>query len=92
MSRKLYEQHDNISVENSQIPSISSRHFLGFYPKKNMPLIFDDSFVSYDDQRLARILSWLSKQGFEQILIFSCQHREMNLMDRMGLEYHSIYL
>ena len=63
-----------------------------FYPKKNMPLLFDDSFVCYDEQRLARILSWLSKQGFEQILIFSCQHREMDLMDRMGLEYHSVYL
>ena len=63
-----------------------------FYPEKNMPLLFDDSFAYYDDKRLARILSWLSKQGFDQIVIFSCQHREMDMMDRMGIQYHGIYL
>ena len=63
-----------------------------FYPEKNMPLLFDDSFAYYDDKRLARMLSWLSKQGFDQIVIFSCQHREMDMMDRMGIQYHGIYL
>lgn len=62
------------------------------YPDKKMPIMFDDSFVYYDDGRLARILSWLSRQGYEQILIFTCQKREMALMDRMGVEYHPIYL
>lgn len=62
------------------------------YPDKKMPIMFDDSFVYYDDGRLARILSWLSRQGYEQILIFTCQKREMVLMDRMGVEYHPIYL
>ena len=63
-----------------------------FYPEKNMPLLFDDSFAYYDDKRLARMLSWLSKQGFDQIVIFSCQHREMDMMGRMGIQYHGIYL
>lgn len=62
------------------------------FPDKKMPILFDDSFVYYDDQRLARILSWLSKQGYEQILLFTCQKREMELMDRMGVEYHPICL
>ena len=62
------------------------------YPDKKMPIMIDDSFVYYDDGRLARILSWLSRQGYEQILIFTCQKREMVLMDRMGVEYHPIYL
>lgn len=62
------------------------------YPEKNMPILFDDSFVYYDDRRLAKVLSWLAHQGYEQILIFSCQHREMDMLDRMGIGYHSVYL
>ena len=62
------------------------------YPEKNMPILFDDSFVYYDDQRLARILKWLSQQGYEQILIFTCQKREMQAMERKGILYNVISL
>ena len=62
------------------------------YPEKNMPILFDDSFVYYDDQRLARILKWLSQQGYDQILIFTCQKREMQAMERMGILYNVISL
>ena len=62
------------------------------YPEKNMPILFDDSFVYYDDRRLERILAWLSQQGYEQILIFTCQKREMDLLNRIGVKYHEIYL
>ena len=62
------------------------------YPKKNLPILFDDSFVYYDDKRLGRVLSWLGQQGYEQILIFTCQHREGELLKRMGMKYNEIYL
>ena len=62
------------------------------YPDKKMPILLDDSFVYYDDQRLARVLSWLTGQGYEQILLFTCQHREMDILDQMDISYHGIFL
>lgn len=62
------------------------------YPDKKMPILLDDSFVCYDDQRLARVLSWLTGQGYEQILLFTCQHREMDILDQMDISYHGIFL
>lgn len=62
------------------------------FPKKNMPVLFDDSFVFYDDKRLAQTLSWISNQGFEQVFIFTCQHREMDALEKMGINYTPIYL
>lgn len=62
------------------------------FPKKDVPVIFDDSFVFYDDRRLARTLSWIGSQGFAQVILFTCQHREMDALERMGVEYTPIYL
>ena len=57
-----------------------------------MPLIFDDSFVFYDDRRLARTLSWIGSQGFSQVILFTCQHREMDALERLGVAYTPIYM
>ena len=62
------------------------------YPDKNMPILFDDSFVYYDNQRLARVLFWLSRQGYKQILIFTCQKREMEILHQNGSDFHEIHL
>jgi uncharacterized protein YhaN len=62
------------------------------FPKGDVPVIFDDSFVFYDDRRLAKTLEWISAQGFEQILIFTCQHREMDVLERAGMGYTPVYL
>ena len=62
------------------------------FPKKNMPVILDDSFVFYDDNRLKRTLAWIHDQGFEQVIIFSCQHREMDALEQLGVAYQPIYL
>lgn len=62
------------------------------FPKKDVPVIFDDSFVFYDDRRLARTLAWIGSQGFAQVILFTCQHREMDALERMGVEYTPIYM
>lgn len=61
--------------------------------KEMMPIILDDSFVRYDDGRLQQTLQELVRIAQEegmQILIFTCQKREMELLDQMHLEYHHI--
>lgn len=55
------------------------------YDEKH-PLILDDTFAFYDDVRLARTLGWLAECG-HQVIIFSCQKREEELMKRNGIHY-----
>ena len=46
-----------------------------------LPLLFDDSFVNYDESRLRTVLAFLSKQyAGRQILIFSCHRREAQIL------------
>lgn len=55
-----------------------------------MPLIFDDSFVLYDDERLRTALKWLSKAYDGQIIIFTCHQREAQMMTANQIPYHMI--
>ena len=55
-----------------------------------MPLIFDDSFVLYDDERLRTALKWLSKAYEGQIIIFTCHQREAQMMTANQIPYHMI--
>ena len=55
-----------------------------------MPLIFDDSFVLYDDERLKTALKWLVKACDGQIIIFTCHKREAQLLTANQIPYHLI--
>lgn len=46
-----------------------------------MPILLDDAFAMYDDERLERTLSWLKKSK-RQVILFTCQRREKELLDR----------
>lgn len=52
--------------------------------EKRVPLILDDALVSFDDDRLRAALDYLLAESEKrQILLFTCQKREMNyLQDR----------
>lgn len=55
-----------------------------------MPLIFDDSFVLYDEDRLHTALKWLKKAYPGQIIIFTCQQREAQMMTADQIAYHLV--
>ena len=55
------------------------------------PVILDDTFAYYDDERLKRTLAWLAKNK-KQVLIFTCQKREIQLLEELGLDYHKVCL
>lgn len=55
-----------------------------------MPLIFDDSFALYDDERLHTALRWLSQSYDRQIIIFTCHQREARTMTANQIKYHHI--
>ena len=50
-----------------------------------IPLILDDSFALYDDDRLRKAIRFLAENYRGQILIFSCQHREEDALKAEGL-------
>ena len=54
------------------------------------PLIFDDSFVLYDDERLKTALKWLVKAYDSQIIIFTCHQREAQLLTANQIRYHLV--
>ncbi len=56
------------------------------------PLIFDDSFAQYDDERLASSLKWLSENYDGQMLIFTCHTREADVLDKEGVEYNYVHI
>jgi len=49
------------------------------------PLVLDDAFVRFDDDRLKEILKILNQSGQEkQVLLFTCQSRERKLMEELS--------
>lgn len=59
-------------------------------PEDQMPLIFDDSFVLYDDDRLKTALKWLVKAYTGQIIMFTCHQREAQMLTANLIPYHLI--
>ena len=55
-----------------------------------MPLIFDDSFVLYDDERLKTALKWLTKAYDGQVIVFTCHKREAQMLTANQIPYHLI--
>lgn len=60
---------------------------------KRIPLILDDGFTQYDEPRLKKSLEMLSKESKKrQVILFTCQQREINLVDELGIECNMITL
>ena len=57
-----------------------------------VPLILDDSFAMYDDDRLEKAIRFISDNFKGQMLIFTCQQREGDILDRAGISHRSIAL
>lgn len=55
-----------------------------------MPLIFDDSFVLYDEDRLKTALKWLASSFDGQIIMFTCHQREAQMLTANQIPYHLI--
>lgn len=54
--------------------------------KEEQPVILDDTFVYYDDERLKNTLKWLAENK-KQVIILTCQKREMQILDELGIKY-----
>lgn len=60
------------------------------WPDEPMPLLLDDTFAMYDDDRLASTLDWLRVNYFGQVFILSCHKREDVLLSELHIPYKRI--
>ena len=54
--------------------------------EEKYPLVLDDTFAYYDDKRLENTLRWLVKSD-RQVLIFTCQKREEEILKKFEIPY-----
>ncbi|MGD9568860.1 MAG: AAA family ATPase [Sedimentibacter sp.] len=60
---------------------------------QNVPLIFDDSFVQYDSKRLKNSVEMLARESERrQVILFTCQEREVELAKQMNIKFNYIKL
>ena len=61
--------------------------------EENMPIILDEVFAYYDDERLKNALVFLNEKcKNHQILIFSCTNREKEILEELKLKFNIINL
>ena len=61
--------------------------------KEELPIILDEAFAYYDDERLENILKYLNSNFKEnQIIIFTCSKREKEILDKLKISYNFIEL
>lgn len=61
--------------------------------EETMPIILDEAFAYYDEERLANILKYISEEfKNNQIIILTCTNREKEILEKLKLEYRNIEL
>ena len=61
--------------------------------KEELPIMLDETFAYYDDERLENILNFLhTEYKNRQILIFTCTNREKDICEKKNIPYHIIEL
>ncbi len=60
---------------------------------ENMPIILDEAFAYYDDERLENILKFLAENyGDKQIIILTCTNREEVIFGKLGYKVNKVCL
>lgn len=99
----IYNNEEGIIVENSvgELVPVSKlslgtidQMYLGFrlgISKKiqDVPIILDESFAYYDDERLENIINCLNNID-KQMIIFTCSSREKEILDKKKIKYNYI--
>lgn len=59
--------------------------------QERLPVMLDEVFAMYDEDRLKMALEWLAKNQ-QQTLIFTCHRREEEILKAVGLHFNKIEL
>lgn len=87
---------DYISVDRLSVGTIDQIYFalrlavMDELTEEKLPIILDEVFAYYDDERIKNILKFLEKQKERQIIIFSCTKREKEILEKLNIEVNYI--
>ena len=57
--------------------------------EEKVPILLDEAFAFYDDERLKNILLYLNSEfNDRQIIIFTCTNREKEILDKLNINYN----
>ena len=59
---------------------------------ETIPIILDESFAYFDNQRLENVIKYLDSNYNNQIIIFTCTNREKEILDKLNIEYNLVNL
>ena len=62
------------------------------YPKEPVPVLMDDIFGNFDDERTRRALDYLSRHSGRQLILFTCKRELFHQLDRRNQKIHWISL
>ncbi len=71
---------------------LSAARLLQQDAKEKLPLVLDDSFVMYDEDRLQAALRFIREQYPGQVLLFTCHRREAKLLTDAKIPFHAVEL
>ena len=58
---------------------------------EQMPIIMDETFAYYDNERLENVLKYLNEISEKrQIIMFTCSNREKEIMGKNGINFNYI--
>ena len=61
--------------------------------KEKLPIILDEAFAFYDDERLANIMKFLNKEYEDrQVIIFTCSNREKKIIDEENIKSNIVLI
>lgn len=86
---------DIVSIEKLSAGTID-QIYLGFRLAilnrlSNLPIILDEAFAYYDEERLKNIIQTLKNISKEkQVIIFTCSERERKILEELKIEYNLI--
>lgn len=59
--------------------------------EETMPIMLDESFAYYDDERMKNILQFLAQEEFKnQVCIFTCGKREVKILEDYNIPYNLV--
>lgn len=59
--------------------------------EEELPLVLDETFAMYDRRRLLETLKYISQRN-SQVILFSCNKREIEILEEAGIPFHCIEL
>lgn len=86
---------DIVAIDKLSVGTID-QIYLGFRlailnKLSNIPIILDETFAYYDDERLKNVLQTLEKIAEEkQVIIFTCGEREKEILETLKIKYNLI--